>query len=309
MKKLIIFGGNGYIGQVIKDFFAEKQYKITIIARNDIKSQEANKNKPKNYTFVKWNAKNVENHWKNELENADVVINLAGKSVNCRYNEKNKAEIFSSREITTRIIGEAIKQCQNPPKTWLNASTGTIYRHATDKPQDEITGEIGAGFSVEVAKLWEKTFFEAETPQTRKIALRMAIIFGKKGGAFPYYANLAKWGLGGKMGKGNQMISWLHDEDLCNALDFLIGKTHLEGVINLASPYAMRNDAFMQLLRTHYKAWFGLPSTKLMLQIGTFLLQSETELILKSRWVMPKKLLDEGFTFKYNTVEEALKAL
>ncbi len=304
MQKLILFGGNGYIGQVLKDFFVNNGYEIILVARNDIKNPSQN-----NYKFVKWNAKNIENSWKNELENADVVINLAGKSVNCRYNERNKAEIFSSREVTTKLIGEAIAQCQNPPKTWLNASTGTIYRHATDRPQDEITGEIGSGFSVEVAKLWEKTFLDAKTPQTRKITLRMSIIFGKTGGAFPYYANLAKWGLGGKMGKGDQMISWLHDEDLCHSLLFLIKNTDLEGTFNLASPYAMRNDAFMALLRTHYKAWFGLPSTKLMLEIGTFLLQSETELILKSRWVMPKRLLDAGFTFKYNTVKEALEEL
>lgn len=307
MKTIIIFGGNGYIGQVLKNFFVGKGYSVTIIARNDLKNQP--KNLPLNYTFLQWNGKNIETHWQKALENAEVVINLAGKSVNCRYNEKNKAEIFSSRQITTQIIGEAIAQCQNPPKTWLNASTGTIYRHATDHPQDEIGGEIGSGFSVQVAKLWEKTFLEANTPNTRKITLRMAIIFGKNGGAFPYYANLAKYGLGGKMGKGDQMISWLHDEDLCEALLFLINEQKMEGIFNLASPHAVRNDTFMTLLRKHYGAWFGLPSTKLMLEIGSFLLQSETELILKSRWVMPKRLIDAGFIFKYNTIIEALKVL
>ncbi|TAG88941.1 MAG: TIGR01777 family protein [Bacteroidetes bacterium] len=302
MKKIILMGGSGYVGLVLAKYFIEKNYEVIIVARHQPK------NMPSQVKFMNWDGENL-GEWAKSFENAEVIINLAGKSVNCRYNEKNKAQIFSSRLKSTAVIGKAIQNCENPPKNWFNSSTGTIYRHAEDYHQDENKGEKGKGFSVEVATQWEKIFNEAITPHTRKIALRMSIVFGKSGGAFPYYARLAKYGLGGKMGKGTQRISWVHDYDLCRCIDFLIENKHLEGAINIATPDAVTNEDFMKKLRKHYKVFFGLLSTTLMLRFGTYLLGSETELILKSRWVYPQRLLEAGFNFEYDTVDKALKFL
>jgi hypothetical protein len=302
-RKIIITGGSGYIGQVLAQYFINKNDEVHIISRNKPKKL------PQGVSFAYWDSKNL-GDWTNTLENATAVINLAGKSVNCRYNEANKAEIFASRLDSTKIVAEAISKCKNPPSIWLNSSTGTIYRHAEDKPMDEDKGEIGSGFSVNVATSWEKAFYESSIPPNiRRIALRMSIVFGDSGGAFPYYANLAKWGLGGKMGNGKQKISWIDDQDVCRAIDFLIENTHLDGVFNLASPEAISNADFMKLLRNAYKTPFGLPTAHWMLKIGSWLLGTETELVLKSRWVYPKRLLDAGFKFISNTPTEIVKTL
>jgi len=292
-RKIVITGGSGYIGVVLAHFFRKQNNEVHIISRNKPK------NLPEGVLFSSWDSKTL-GEWANAFENATAVINMAGKSVNCRYNEANKAEIFASRLDSTKIIAQAISKCTHPPAVWLNSSTGTIYRHAEDRPMDELTGEIGVGFSVEVAKSWEKTFFEASLPSSvRRVALRMSIVFGDSGGAFPYYARLAKFGLGGKMGSGTQKISWIEDQDLCRALDFLIERSELEGCFNLAAPEAIDNKDFMRLLRKAYKIPFGLPTTRWMLKLGAWLLGTETELILKSRWVYPKRLLDAGFIFSY----------
>jgi uncharacterized protein len=302
-RKIIITGGSGYIGQVLAQYFIHQKDEVCIISRNKPK------NLPQGVSFAYWDSKNL-GDWTDLLENSTAVINLAGKSVNCRYTEANKAEIFASRLDSTKIVAEAISQCKTPPAIWLNSSTGTIYRHAEDRPMDEYSGEIGSGFSVNVATSWEKVFFESLVPSnTRKITLRMSIVFGDSGGAFPYYANLAKWGLGGKMGKGKQKISWIDDQDVCRAIDFLIENSHLDGVFNLASPEAISNADFMRLLRNTYKIPFGLPTAHWMLKIGSWLLGTETELVLKSRWVYPKRLLDAGFIFISNTPTEIVKTL
>jgi uncharacterized protein (TIGR01777 family) len=301
MRKIVITGGSGYIGGVMARYFLQKGDEVHVISRH--KTSQI----PSESHFHPWDAKSL-GAWTEAFENATAIINMAGKSVNCRYNEANKAEIYASRLDSTRVIGEAIEKSSKPPLVWLNASTGTIYRHAEDRPMDEISGEMGTGFSVDVAQRWEKAFFDAPT-RIRKIALRMSIVFGDSGGAFPYYANLAKYGLGGKMGNGKQKISWIDDQDLCKAIDFLIENSHLEGVFNLASPEAISNKDFMQLLRKAYKMPIGLPSTRWMLSMGAWLLDTETELILKSRWVYPKRLLDAGFQFATTTPTQIVQSI
>jgi len=242
------------------------------------------------------------------LDGCDVVVNLAGRSVNCRYNEANRRAIKESRIVTTRLVGAAIGRSSTPPKLWMNASTATIYRHAIDRPMDEITGEIGGDepgipstwrFSHDVATSWERAFFEAETPHTRKIALRSAITMSPdRGGAFETLLNLVRLGLGGRSGSGEQFVSWIHDVDFVRALDFLIARTDLDGCINITSPNPLPNRDFMAALRRAYGAPVGLPATDWMLEIGAFCLRTETELILKSRRVVPRRLVDAGFGFQ-----------
>jgi uncharacterized protein len=288
-QKIVIAGGTGFVGQYLTKKFTTSGYEVIIISRQQ------------NHV-----------HWDNTaaiitaLENAAMLINLAGKSVDCRYNEKNKKEIFDSRVNTTKALGEAILQCKNPPAFWINSSTATIYRHAEDRPMTESTGEIGSGFSVNVATNWEKMFFSFKLPATRQVALRMAIVLGKNGGVVPPIKNLVRFGLGGKQGSGKQMFSWIHIEDLYNIIIFLQQHQELNGIINTAAPNPVNNTTVMQLFRKNMKATIGLPTPKWLLKFGAVIIKTETELVLKSRWVIPERLLQSGFSFTYPVLDEAL---
>lgn len=300
MKKLIIAAGTGFLGQVLVAHFKDKYDEIVILTRGKSKIIDSIK-------YVNWDAKTLSG-WENELENASVLINLAGKSVDCRYTEANKKEIYDSRIDSTKILNEAVLNCKNPPKQWLNSSTSTIYRFSLDKEMDEINGEIGNDFSMNIAKCWEKAFFETETPKTLKTALRTSIVLGKSGGAFVPIKMLSKFGLGGKQGKGNQFISWIHERDFARAIEFVIEK-ELTEIVNIVSPKPITNYDFMKTLRASIEIPFGLPTSKFLLEIGSFFIRTETELVLKSRNVIPKRLQEKGFTFEYETLEKAFKNL
>ena len=300
MKKIIIAAGTGFLGKVLIQHFKNKFEEIIILTRG--KSEIKNQIK-----YVNWNAKSLSG-WEKELENVDVVINLAGKSVDCRYTEKNKAEILTSRIESTKILNEAILQCKNPPKHFINSSTATIYRHSEDKEMDEYTGEIGNDFSMNVAKSWEKTFYEVETPNTLKTAIRTSIVLGKKGGAFIPLKKLSQFGLGGKNGNGQQYISWIHEKDFARAVEFIIEK-ELSGSINVVSPKPIRNETFMKKLQKAIGIPFGLAISKSLLEIGAKFIKTETELVLKSRNVIPKRLTEKGFEFEHADIDKTFKNL
>jgi uncharacterized protein len=300
MKKLIIVAGTGFLGQVLVNHFKDKFDEIVILARSKSKISDAIK-------YVNWDAKSLSG-WENELENASVLINLAGKSVNCSYTDANKKEIYDSRINSTKILNQAVLNCKNPPRHWLNSSTSTIYRFSLDKQMDEIDGEIGNDFSMNIAKSWEKAFFETKTPNTLKTALRTSIVLGKNGGAFVPIKMLAKFGLGGKQGKGNQFISWIHEKDFARAIEFIIEK-ELTEIVNIVSPKPITNYDFMKTLRTTIGIPFGLSTTNFLLKIGSFLIGTEPELVLKSRKVIPKRLQENGFRFEYETLEKSIANL
>lgn len=300
MKKIIIAAGTGFLGQVLTNHFKDQFEEIIILTRGKSQTRDGIK-------YVNWNASTFSG-WENELENATVLINLAGKSVDCRYSDKNKKEILLSRIESTKILNKAVLNCENPPKHWLNSSTATIYRFSLDKQMDEVDGEIGNDFSINVALSWEKAFFKTETPNTLKTALRTSIVLGKSGGAFIPLKTLAKTGLGGKQGDGNQFVSWIHEEDFANAVDFIIQK-EMTGVINVVSPEPIRNADFMQKLRKAIGFPFGIPMNVFLLKIGSFIIRTEAELILKSRNVIPKRLLENGFKFKFGNINDAFQNL
>ncbi|MCC9017263.1 TIGR01777 family oxidoreductase [Flavobacterium lipolyticum] len=300
MNKLIIAAGTGFLGQVLLHHFKDKFEEIVILTRG--KSQIIDGIK-----YVNWNAKTFSG-WESELENATVLINLAGKSVDCRYTKKNKQEILLSRIESTKILNKAVLNCKNPPKHWLNSSTSTIYRFSLDKQMDEVEGEIGNDFSINVALSWEKAFFKTETPNTLKTALRTSIVLGKNGGALLPLKTLAKIGFGGKQGKGNQWISWIHEDDFARAIEFII-KKEMTGKVNIVSPNPISNTDFMQKLRKTVGVPFGIPLPKFFLEIGSFIIRTETELVLKSRNVIPKRLLEKGFAFKFENIDPAFQNL
>lgn len=301
MKKIIIAGGTGFLGNILSEYFKSKIATIIILTRGKNRDQN-------NIKYVQWDAKTLDS-WKRELNNADVLINMTGKSVDCRYNQKNKDLILFSRTDATSILGKAIQECQLPPKVWLNSSTATIYRHSLDKEMGETDGEIGTGFSVNVASQWEKAFFDAPTLRTRKVALRTSIVLGKKGGVLPTILKMTKMGFGGKQGKGNQKISWIHELDFCRSLEFIINNTKIEGVVNIVSPTPVTNKLFMKTLRKITKTPVSIPTPTSVLELSARIIGTETELVLKSRNVIPKKLQDHGFEHFYSILEKALQNL
>ncbi|WP_458120768.1 TIGR01777 family oxidoreductase [Paenibacillus sp. Z6-24] len=288
--KIVLAGGTGFIGQYFEAGFREMGYDVVIISRRP--------------GHVSWNQ---QSEIVDALEGAEMVINLAGKSVNCRYTERNKREIMNSRLETTRILGNAILSCQSPPALWFNSSTATIYRHSEDRPMTESTGEIGTGFSVEVAKAWEQAFFEFELPHTRQIALRIAIVLGRGGGVMVPYQNLVRYGLGGRQGSGNQRFSWIHVDDLFHIVLFLQERSHLDGVFNCSAPTPVTNSELMAALRQAMGRRIGLPAPRWMLELGARIIRTETELVLKSRWVVPNRLVKEGYMFRYGRLERTLR--
>lgn len=300
MKKLVIAAGTGFLGNVLVNHFKSKFEEIVILTRGESKTIDTIK-------YVNWNAKTLSG-WENELENTDVLINLTGKSVDCRYTESNKNEILNSRIDSTKILNQAVLQCKNPPIHWLNSSTSTIYRHSIDKEMDEYSGEIGDDFSMNVAKSWETSFFEIETPKTLKTAIRTSIVLGKKGGAFLPLKNLTKFGFGGKQGNGNQFVSWIHEEDFARAIEFIIDKK-LTGNINIVSPKPIKNTEFMKTLRKSLKVPVGIPVNDRLLKIGAKLIGTESELVLKSRNVIPKRLNENGFNFEYGDLKKTFDNL
>ncbi len=302
MKKLIIAGGTGFLGSVITQYLKDTFDEIILLSRkHNIVTHQ-------NLRTVIWDATSLDK-WASELEGADVVINMTGRSVDCRYTQKNKDIILKSRVESTHILGQAIAQCKHPPKIWLNSSTATIYRHSLDKEMDEEIGEIGQGFSVGIAKAWEKAFFSHQTPRTRKVALRTSIVLGKKGGALQPMITMTRLGLGGKQGSGDQKFSWIHEEDFVRSIAHIIQNDSIEGVINIVAPTPSDNKTLMYLLRKYLKVPFGISSPKPLLELGAFLIRTETELILKSRNVIPKKLIDTGFKHIYSNLETAIKDL
>jgi hypothetical protein len=307
--KIIIAGGSGQVGTILPRHFHQNGHTVVVLSRS---LQEVP------WRTVRWDGSTL-GHWVEDLDYNDVLINLAGKSVNCRYTQENRRAILDSRVLSTQVLHHAFASLKIPPRVWLNASTATIYRHALDRPMDEETGEFGGdeagapdtwNFSIQVAKAWEQTFFSTATPGTRKIALRSAMTFSPdRGGVFDIFLNLVRHGLGGTNLPGTQFVSWIHEVDFIRSIEFLIERPDLTGAVNLASPNPLPNRQFLSILRRTWGTRIGLPTTGWMMELGTLLLRTESEVVLKSRQVVPGRLLDAGFQFTYPTWPHAAQDL
>jgi uncharacterized protein len=307
--KIVIPGGTGQVGTVLAREFHNAGHEVVVLSRHPDKAA---------WRTVRWDAETL-GDWAPEIDGADVVINLAGRSVNCRYTPENRRTIKESRMNSTRILGEAIARAAHPPRVWLQSSTATIYAHRYDAPNDEATGLIGSTepdapstwrFSIDVAQAWEQAANEAVTPQTRKVLMRSSMIMSPdRGGIFDVILGSVRFGLGGPVGDGRQYVSWIHDHDFVQAIYWLIARDDLEGVVNLAAPNPLPYAEFMRTLRQSWGIPIGLPATAWMVEIGTFLMRTESELVLKSRRVIPGRLLESGFTFRFPTWAQAAEDL
>jgi uncharacterized protein (TIGR01777 family) len=297
--KVVIPGGTGHLGTLLARGLSASGHEIALVTRRP---------GPGQWREVSWDG------LAGEIDGSDIVINLAGRSVNCRYNATNRREILDSRVVTTRAVGDAIANARVPPRVWLQASTATIYSHRFDAPNDELTGQLGGQepdapetwrFSIDVATAWEGAANEIATPRTRKVLMRTAIVMSPgRGGTFDLLYRLVRFGLGGPAAGGRQFVSWIHGADFVAAVRWLIGST-LEGAVNIASPEPLPYRDFIGRLREAAGIPVGLPATRWMLEAGAFALRTETELILKSRRVMPRRLLDAGFVFQFPSWPDA----
>ncbi|MEV6237056.1 TIGR01777 family oxidoreductase [Lentzea sp. NPDC051838] len=300
--KIVIPGGTGQVGGVLQRALVQAGHEVVIIGRS---------------SEVRWDGRTL-GDWAKAVDGADVVINLAGRSVSCRYTPENLKEMMRSRVESARVVGEAIQKAARPPKVWLQMSTATIYAHRFDGPNDEATGIIGGeekdvpeywAYSVDIAKNWEAELNQADTPHTRKVALRAAMVMSPdRGGVFDYLSWLARLGLGGAVDGGRQYVSWIHDEDFVRAIALLI-REPIEGAVNLAAPGPLPQKDFMRELRKAWRVPVGLPATRWMAEIGAFAIRSDTELLLKSRRVVPGRLTEAGFEFRYRDWGEAAQNL
>jgi len=312
--RIVLAGGSGQVGSMLAGYFQERGHRVTVLTRSPYSAP---------WETVHWDGER-EGSWVEALEGADVCINLTGRSVNCRYTPNNCAAIYNSRIGPTRLLNNVIAGLASPPRVWLNASTATIYRHSLDRDIDEATGELGGyelidknrrapetwNFSIQVAKDWEAELFRTATPLTRKIAMRSAITFSPtSGNPFEVLLNLVRFSLGGAQGNGRQYVSWIHEEDFARAVEFLIAHEDLEGAVNMAAPHPIPNRDFMETLREAWGMPNGLPVPAFAVEIGAFLLRTESELVLKSRRVVPGRLLEAGFEFEFPYWVDAAKDL
>lgn len=301
MNHIVIAGGSGFLGTSLIAYFKEKEQRVIVLTRGVNRKEGA-------VDYVHWDGRSL-GDWTQCLEGAAVLINMCGKSVDCRYTEKNKALIYRSRLEPTRVLGLALLKAQDPPGVWLNAASATIYRHAQDRPMTESDGEIGSGFSVDVCQQWERMFFSFDMPHVRRVALRTSIVFGKHDGALKPLAALARLGVGGRQGSGQQMVTWMHERDFCRAVAFAMDQPELEGPVVLAAPHPVANAELMRSIRHVIGVPFGLPMPQWLLELGAPIIRTETELVLKSRWILPEKLTQAGFVWNYPKLPGALEEL
>jgi hypothetical protein len=307
--KIVIPGGSGQVGTMLARAFHRDGHDVLVLSRRP---------RPSPWRVLAWDGVTW-GRWASHLDGSDVVVNLTGRNVNCRYTAAHRREMLESRVQSTRIVGEAIARARRPPRVWLQASTATIYAHRYDAPNDEVTGIIGGDerdapaawmFSIDVARAWESALAEAVAPGTRKVALRSAMTMSADaGGVFDTLLTLVRRGLGGQAGDGRQFMSWVHEQDFVRAVRWLVDHDEIDGVVNIASPNPLTNAEFMRDLREAWGIRIGLPVTTWMMEIGAFVLRTESELILKSRRVVPGRLLEHGFEFAYPDWPEAARDL
>jgi uncharacterized protein (TIGR01777 family) len=307
--RIVIPGGSGQVGTILARAFHRDGHDVVVLSRRP---------RVQPWRVVPWDGATLA-EWSQELDGSDAVINLAGRSVNCRYTASNQREILESRVFSTRVVGQAIRQATRPPRVWLQASTATIYSHRHDAPNDETSGVLGGDepdapsrwrFSIEVARAWELAFDKATAPRTRKVTLRSAMTMSPDpGGVLDTLLGLVRHGLGGKAGAGRQFVSWIHYEDFVRAIRWLIDRDAVDGVVNVAAPNPLPNAEFMRLLREASGTSVGLPASRWMLEVGAVLMRTETELILKSRCVVPARLLELGFRFTFPVWRDAARDL
>ena len=307
--KIVIPGGTGFLGRLLIKSLLSENHELVVLSRGGISASQAR--------LVPWDARTL-GEWAKEIDGADAVINLTGQSVKCLYTDKNLKALKDSRVNSTQVIGQAIKQAQKPPAVWIQMSSAAIYTHRFDAPNDEENGKIGEESEVpstwkkivDLVKDWEEALYSSQTDYIRKVAVRCGVVMGlNPGGAFDIFLKLSRYGLGGRVANGKQMMSWIHESDFVNSIKFLLRNNTIKGPVNLCSPHPVSQEEFMKILRQITGAKFGLPAPKWVIELSSYFIGIDSELSLKSRYVVPKILLDNQFSFQFSNWTDAAKNL
>jgi uncharacterized protein (TIGR01777 family) len=289
--KILIAGGTGFIGSYISKRFAQNGVELSFVLRSK--------------GHVQWN----ESELMKALEQTDILINLAGKSINCRHTAENKKLIYDSRIETTRILGDALLKCKRKPELWINASASAFYKSDNEHCQTESNYMQGDDFLAKTVQDWEKAFFSYNIPSIRQVALRTSVVLGKGGGAFQPLKMLTKFGLGGKAGSGKQYFSWIHIEDYFRIIKFVIDNKSVIGAVNTTSPEPVSNSEFMMAMRQSMGCTIGLPAPEFAIRIGARFINTEASLLLDPVRFCPELLLKSGFKFNYPNCKSAINEL
>jgi len=303
--RIVVPGGTGQVGGVLRRALVARGDEVTVLSRRPEQLEPG-------VRHVVWDGRTL-GPWAAEVDGADAVVNLAGRTVSCRYTDENLRQMMDSRVDSTRVVGRAIAAARRPPAVWLQMSTATIYADSRSRddglPHDEATGVLGGEepgvplyweYSVRIARRWEQAQAEADTPATRRVALRTAMVMTPdRGGIFDYLSRLTRFGLGGPVDGGRQWVSWIHGDDFVAAVQLLLERDDLDGPVNLAAPGPVPQRDLADSLRHAWGTRVGLPATRLMAEVGAFALRTDTELLLKSRRVVPARLLEAGLPFAH----------
>ncbi|GAA4385502.1 TIGR01777 family oxidoreductase [Hymenobacter koreensis] len=301
-KRIVLAGGTGFLGQCLQRHYQHQPVEVVVLTRQARAPHD-------NVRYVAWDGRTSAGEWATEVDGCDLLINLSGRTVNCRYTSENQRQIINSRVKNTRVLGEVLAACAAPPPLWINAGSAAIYGNAGPEEHDEHDPRLGTGFSAEVCRQWEAAFAAVDTPRTRKVYLRIGLVLGLPGGVLEPFLRVVRWGLGGTIGHGNQGITWLDELDFCRLIDWLEEQPEVAGVINAAAPNPVSNVEFMRELRRAVGAPVGLPGPAPLVRLGTWLLGTESELVLTGRYAVSRVLREQGFPFDYPHLRGSLRRI
>lgn len=298
--RIVLAGGSGFLGRELQRELVGKEYEVVILTRSADATVEG-------VRHLNWDGRTL-GHWVAELDGAKAVVNLTGKSVNCRYTSENLREINESRVTSVRVVDEAILRCARPPAALVQAASLAIYGDAGDRWCDE-NAKPGKGIPVDTCQLWEGVFNAGRTPRTRRVLLRIGFVLGRDGGALATLSKLARCFLGGSVGNGRQYISWLHIADMTRIFRWAIENDEASGVFNAAGPNPVTNAGFMRELRRAVHRPWSPPTPAWAVHLGSWLMRTEPCLALTGRRCIPKRLLDMRFDFKFPDLRQALSEI
>lgn len=300
MKRVILAGGSGFVGQALAPVLLANGYDVVVLSRGAAHREGG-------VDYLQWDGKTL-GAWASAIDGAEAIVNLTGKNINCRHNAENRREIIRSRVDPVRILGEAIAHCSKPPKVFVQTSGIGYYGDTGDRVVDE-EAPRGNDFSAEVCRQWEGAFEERSLPATRKVVLRLGVVLGRTGGALPMLEKLTQFFLGGFVGSGHQFISWIHVADIVRMFMAAIEQEEMSGVFIATAPVPVTNSELMRELRRALHRPWSPPVPAPLARAGAWVMGTEGDLALLSYRCAPRRFLEHSFHFQFPNLRDAFANL